>query len=97
VSENENTTPVEEYGLLLVDDEPAILAALRRTLRGRGYRIFVADDPVQALKMLDRERIDLIVSDLDMPTMSGLDLIGRVRVAFPHVARILLAGPATTT
>ena len=66
-----------DYGILLVDDEPSILAALRRTLRGRGYRIFVADDPVQALKLLDRERIDLIVSDLDMPTMSGLDLIGQ--------------------
>jgi DNA-binding NtrC family response regulator len=84
-----------EYGVLLVDDEPAILAALRRTLRGRGYRIFVADDPVQALKLLDREHIDLIVSDLDMPTMSGLDLIGRVRVAFPSVVRILLTGRGT--
>jgi len=84
-----------DYGLLLVDDEPAILAALRRTLRGRGYRIFVADDPVQALRLLDRERIDLVVSDLDMPTMSGLDLIARVRVAFPHVVRILLTGRGT--
>src|SRR5215468_4121838 len=84
-----------DYGLLLVDDEPAILAALRRTLRGRGYRIFVADDPMQALRLLDRERIDLVVSDLDMPTMSGLDLIGRVRVAFPHVVRILLTGRGT--
>ena len=84
-----------DYGLLLVDDEPAILAALRRTLRGRGYRIFVADDPVQALKLLDRERVDLVVSDLDMPTMNGLDLIARIRVAFPHVVRILLTGRGT--
>jgi DNA-binding NtrC family response regulator len=84
-----------DYGLLLVDDEPAILAALRRTLRGRGYRIFVADDPVAALKLLDRERVDLVVSDLDMPTMNGLDFVARVRVAFPHVVRILLTGRGT--
>ena len=84
-----------DYGLLLVDDEPAILAALRRTLRGRGYRIFVADDPMQALRLLDRERIDLVVSDLDMPTMNGLDLIARIRVAFPNVVRILLTGRGT--
>ena len=84
-----------DHGILLVDDEPAILAALRRTLRGRGYRIFVADDPHQALRMLDRERIDLVVSDVDMPQMTGTDLVARVRVAFPHVVRILLTGRVT--
>jgi DNA-binding NtrC family response regulator len=84
-----------DYGILLVDDEPAILAALRRTLRGRGYRIFVADDPHQALRLLDRERIDLVVSDVDMPQMTGTDLVARIRVAFPLVVRILLTGRGT--
>jgi len=86
---------VNDYGILLVDDEPAILAALRRTLRGRGYRIFTADNPVQALKLLDRERVDLVVSDVDMPQMTGTDLVSRIRVAFPHVVRILLTGRGT--
>lgn len=84
-----------DYGILIVDDEPAILAALRRTLRGKGYRIFVADDPQQALRLLDRERIDLVLSDVDMPTMSGLDLVARIRVAYPHVVRMLLTGRGT--
>src|SRR5262249_56925496 len=50
---------------------------------------------MQALRLLDRERIDLVVSDLDMPTMSGLDLINRIRISFPHVVRILLTGRGT--
>jgi len=86
---------MNDYGILLVDDEPAILAALRRTLRGRGYRIFTADNPVAALKLLDRERVDLVVSDVDMPQMTGTDLVARIRVAFPHVVRILLTGRGT--
>jgi DNA-binding NtrC family response regulator len=84
-----------DYGLLLVDDEPAILAALRRTLRGRGYRIFTAEDPHEALRLLERERVDLVVSDVDLPGMTGTELVARVRVAHPHVVRILLTGRGT--
>jgi DNA-binding NtrC family response regulator len=85
------------YSVLLVDDEPAIVAALRRTLRGRGYRIFGVTDPLEALDLLTREEVDLLVSDIDMPQMSGLDLVSRVRRDHPHVVRILLTGRGTLT
>jgi DNA-binding NtrC family response regulator len=85
------------YSVLLVDDEPAIVAALRRTLRGRGYRILGATDPLEALEILGREPVDLLVSDIDMPQMSGLDLVSRVRRDHPDVVRILLTGRGTLT
>ena len=80
------------HTLLLVDDEPRILAALRRTLRGEKYRVLTTSDPVEALEILDREHVDVLVSDIDMPQISGAELIARVRLAHPNVVRILLTG-----
>ena len=80
------------HTLLLVDDEPAILAALRRTLRGENYRILTTSDPTEVLGILERERVDLLVSDIDMPQMSGVELVAQVRRAHPDVVRILLTG-----
>lgn len=80
------------HTLLLVDDEPRILAALRRTLRSEKYRVLTTSDPLEALGILDRERVDVLVSDIDMPQISGAELIARVRAAHPNVVRILLTG-----
>ena len=84
------TAPV--HTVLLVDDEPAILAALRRSLRGESYRILTSNDPREAISILEREPVDLMVSDIDMPGMSGVELVGHARRAFPEVVRILLTG-----
>jgi DNA-binding NtrC family response regulator len=83
------------HTVLLVDDEAPIVAALRRTLRGRGYRIFGVTSPAEALELLSRETVDLVISDIDMPGMSGLDLVARVRRDFPGSVRILLTGRGT--
>jgi DNA-binding NtrC family response regulator len=88
-------TQPPQHTVLLVDDEPAIVAALRRTLRGRGYRILGATSPLAALELMAGEKIDLIISDIDMPGMSGLDLVSRVRREHPDVVRMLLTGRGT--
>jgi two-component system, probable response regulator PhcQ len=84
------TAPV--HTVLLVDDEPAILSAIRRSLRGETYRILTCNDPREAISILERESVDVLVSDIDMPGMSGVELVGHVRRAFPDVVRILLTG-----
>jgi two-component system, probable response regulator PhcQ len=83
------------HTVLVVDDEPSIVAALRRTLRGRGYRIFGVTSPAEALEVLAAEPVDLVISDIDMPEMSGLDLVARVRREQPAVVRVLLTGRGT--
>jgi response regulator RpfG family c-di-GMP phosphodiesterase len=85
-------SPALVHTLLLVDDEPAILSAIRRSLRGESYRILTTSDPREALAILEREAVDVLVSDIDMPGMSGVELVGQVRRAFPEVVRILLTG-----
>jgi len=84
-----------EHTLLLVDDEPEILDALRRALRGQGYRILTTTSPREALRLLDEGGVDLLLSDIDMPEMDGVELVSRTRRAHPRVARLLLTGDAS--
>ncbi|RJQ61750.1 MAG: response regulator [Desulfobacteraceae bacterium] len=66
--------------VLIVDDFATMRRILRNILKQLGYtRIFEADDGTTALEMLKKEKIDLIVSDWNMPKMTGLDLLKTVR------------------
>jgi response regulator RpfG family c-di-GMP phosphodiesterase len=78
--------------VLFVDDEVRILAALRRTLRREGYRILTAETPEQALRILDEQSVDMIVTDQKMPSMSGLQLLAEVARRRPRVQRLLITG-----
>ncbi|MFW3615652.1 response regulator [Billgrantia antri] len=68
----------EPAKLLLVDDEPNVLSALSRMLRHEGYELHTAGDGHAALAILEREPIDLVLSDALMPGMDGIELLSRV-------------------
>lgn len=78
--------------LLLVDDEPRILSALRRCLRREGWAIQLADSPAAALELCAREPVDFVLSDQKMPGMSGLELLEEVARRWPATGRALLTG-----
>jgi len=78
-----------------VDDEPDILDALARTLRTAKCRFVLASSGREALGVLSRERVDLVISDIDMPDMTGLELLARARQHHPHAARVVLTGVAS--
>ena len=81
--------------LLIVDDEPAIVKALARIVRDDGYRVLTAFDADEALRIVSSEAVDVVLSDIDMPGMSGLELMVRLRRNHPAVVRLLLTGRAT--
>jgi response regulator RpfG family c-di-GMP phosphodiesterase len=83
--------------LLLVDDEPSILSALRRLFRPHGYRIFTAESGAAGLTILEQEHIDLVISDMRMPEMDGATFLKQVRLRWPQAMRILLTGYADIT
>ena len=83
--------------LLFVDDEPGILAALRRLFRPHGYRIFIAEGGAAGLEILEKEPIDLVISDMRMPEMDGAAFLKEVCGRWPNVMRILLTGYADMT
>ena len=88
------TSPVlDKATLLFVDDERRVLSSMRAMFR-RDYHVFVADSGQRALQILDRERIDVIISDQRMPQMTGVELLCAVKEQDPSVMRILLTGYA---
>jgi len=82
------------HTLLLVDDEPSVLSALRRLFRGSDYRVLLAGSGDEALQMLVLEPVDLVISDMRMPEMDGAQLLEQVRQRHPATVRILLTGYA---
>jgi response regulator RpfG family c-di-GMP phosphodiesterase len=80
--------------LLLVDDEPSILSALRRLFRPQGYRILAADGGAAALELVANDTVDLVISDMRMPGMDGAQFLEKIRHLQPHAVRILLTGYA---
>lgn len=80
--------------LLFVDDEPSILSSLRRLFRPAGYRILIAESGALGLEVLEREQVDLVISDMRMPEMDGARFLEIVRGRWPRVIRILLTGYA---
>ncbi|KAF1034460.1 MAG: Cyclic di-GMP phosphodiesterase [Burkholderia lata] len=80
--------------ILLVDDEPSVLSALKRVFRPAGYEILTAESGEAALEVLASTEVDLIVSDMRMPGMSGAEFLARARSLYPDTMRILLTGYA---
>lgn len=90
----EQETP---FVLLLVDDEQNILNSLRRLFRPKGYRCLTANSGHEGLEILERESVDLIISDMRMPEMTGAEFLSHARERWPQVVRILLTGYADMT
>jgi response regulator RpfG family c-di-GMP phosphodiesterase len=80
--------------VLLVDDEPNVLSALRRSLRGRGFEVVIANSGEEALAVMQRQPVDAIVSDMRMPGMSGAELLKASLTLAPDAVRVLLTGYA---
>ena len=79
--------------ILVVDDEPDVLAGLRSLLR-RGYRVLTAADAAAAKGILAVEPVDVLVTDQRMPEVNGSQLLADVRRTHPHVVGILMTGYA---
>jgi len=78
--------------VLFVDDEPEVLAALRRIFHREPYDVVTAHDAGTALDYLDRNPVRVVIADERMPGMSGSDLLGEVRRRWPRIGRVILTG-----
>jgi type II secretory ATPase GspE/PulE/Tfp pilus assembly ATPase PilB-like protein/DNA-binding response OmpR family regulator len=82
------------YRILLVDDEPNVLSALRRVFRQEKYELTCCQDPGAALALIGSETFHLIVCDYMMPGMNGGELLKQARALRPDMVRIMLTGHA---
>jgi DNA-binding NtrC family response regulator len=81
--------------ILVVDDAPATLEVLERSLAGEGYRMMTAGDVDTALAILRDTAVDLVVTDLRLPGASGLELVRHVRENLKDTGVIMITGFAT--
>ncbi|MCK0512939.1 EAL domain-containing protein [Aromatoleum buckelii] len=78
--------------LLLVDDEPSIQSALRRVLRSEGYILLFAGNAAEALDLLAKHAVGVVMSDFRIPGMDGIQLLDRVKTLYPDTVRLVLSG-----
>jgi two-component system KDP operon response regulator KdpE len=81
---------MSEGRILVVDDDPQILRAVRTSLQGRGYEVITAGNGETALNLLSEEDVDLVVLDLGLPGIDGQEVLSRVR-AWSEVPVIVLS------
>ncbi|MCK4966358.1 response regulator [bacterium] len=81
------------FNILFVDDEPDMLEMLSMVLKQEGtYTIFTASDGEEALALMEKVKIELILSDNKMPKMQGIDLLKKIKSKYPDTMRILMTG-----
>jgi CheY-like chemotaxis protein len=78
---------------LVVDDEDCVRKFVRRALAAAGFEVIEATDGNAALELLDAGKFDVVVSDVDMPVMGGLELLRHLRRERPHLPVLLLSAP----
>ena len=78
--------------LLIVDDEPSIRTLLAQVLTRSGYRVQSCAGGLSALSTIRQEIPDILLSDLNMPGMSGFELLAVVRQRFPEIKTIAMSG-----
>jgi two-component system nitrogen regulation response regulator NtrX len=81
--------------ILVVDDDPAIRSALRRALEGAGHAVQEAADAAEGLARLDPRATDVVLLDINLPGLDGLDALERFREQAPVTAVIMVTGEAT--
>jgi two-component system response regulator FlrC len=84
-----------EEELLVVDDEPQMLIAINETLRRSGYSITTAGSGLEAIRKLKEKYYQLVITDMRMPEVSGLDLLRKVKNLAPQTPVILLTAYGT--
>ncbi len=83
---------MDDKTVLFVDDEEKILKSLKRGLLDEPYKALFANSGHKALEILETEEVHVLVTDMRMPEMSGLELLKIVKEKYPQIVRMVLSG-----
>ncbi len=83
------------FTILIVDDEREVCLSLGEVLRSKGYMTLHEDEPLKVLSLLEREKVDVILMDVRMPALGGIDLLKTIRKTRPLVPVIMISGYAS--
>ena len=81
--------------ILVVDDQPMVLSAIKKMLSQAPYQVMTAPSAHEALDLLERHKVEVVISDERMPGMPGSEFLSIVRERYPDTVRIILTGYAS--
>jgi DNA-binding NtrC family response regulator len=87
-----HTIMKQDFTILAIDDDPALLRSLKRVLSPEPYRLITTTDPQQALLLLEKETIGLVLLDLKIPGCDGMSILRDITKLYPDVTVIMLTG-----
>lgn len=91
-AERKETASFPKPRVLVVDDEPALRRSLARVLSAENFDVLTAEDGAAALSLLQTTRVDVVLLDVMMPGMSGMDVLARIKKAHTEVEVVMMTG-----
>jgi DNA-binding response OmpR family regulator len=87
---------VENASILIVDDEESIRNILSRRLKSEGYYCETAADGIEALSKASKKNFDLVLTDIKMPMMSGIEMLSRIQTEHPDISVLMITAVVDT-
>jgi len=82
----------EKAKILVVDDDYLLRSFMETALFVSGYDCICAEDGLAALNLLEKNNIDMVISDIEMPRLNGLELLSQIKKQFPTTKTLLISG-----
>lgn len=92
MTESDRTLPLPDSKILFVDDEREMLSTVKAYLTGSGYGVFVAESGERALELAGKDNFDIVITDLNMPGLNGLELLKAIKEIHSDTEVIIVTG-----
>ena len=83
--------------ILLIDDDPVVRSLASGILKKKGYEVFVAKTGEEGMRLVEERQPDLVITDFQMPGLSGIEVVEAIKSVDPHIPTILLTAHGDTT
>ncbi|MEA1980734.1 MAG: response regulator [candidate division Zixibacteria bacterium] len=80
----------DKPSVLVVDDDETIREMISKILSLNGFQVVLASDGFEALNLLEQNRIQIVITDMKMPEMDGMELIGLIKKSYPDIKNIVM-------
>lgn len=78
--------------ILIVDDEFSLRSLMEVVFKDEGYSVSLAEDGISALRTLENGHFDILITDINMPSMNGIELFNNVKKLYPQIPVIFVSG-----